>query len=236
MSLKNYVLNGPSVVILEDDRDPYVSWQHHLDRTGGARGGVDLVAAVGTPILAPTAGTMVHVPDDGSAGNSSRFYHDDNEGWKDVFSHISTYAGKSGQHFEQGDVIAYSGDSGGVAPHVHRHLLDPSNVRRNPWDYFTPSSAAGGNERPITPQEEEMAAAVVIQQVTGSGKNTLWHLPDDNSTPTAIKTMDELRSLIATGAIRKVNPSAPSIEMQHIIVPSDDVILTRRQSLSQRKP
>lgn len=171
MTLIDYVLNGPSTVIAEDDRDPYVSWQHHLERTDGLRGGVDLVAAVGTPILAPTAGTMAHVPNDGSAGNSCRFYHDMNAGWKDVFSHISRYVGLSGQHFDQGEIIAYSGDSGGVAPHVHRHLLDPQNIRRNPWDYFTASSTAGGGSTPIAPEEDDVPILELIQTPDG----TVWY-------------------------------------------------------------
>ncbi|MGG7466603.1 M23 family metallopeptidase [Plantibacter sp. YIM 135347] len=139
MALTNYVLNGPSVVILDDNRDPYVSWQNHLARTG--RGGVDLVASIGTPVLAPTPGVLQRVPNDGSAGNSSRFHHDQNPGWADVFSHLSGYVGVDGQHFNQGEIIAYTGDSGAPgAPHLHRHLLDPSGTRRNPWDYFGPAT------------------------------------------------------------------------------------------------
>ena len=162
MALKNYILTGPSVVILDDDRDPHVSWQNHLDRTKG-RGGVDLVAAVGTPIYAPTDGVMDWRKNDGSAGNSCRFWHDDNKGWKDVFSHLSRYIGKDMQHFKQGELIAYSGNSGGVTQHLHRHLLDPNDVRRNPWDYFTPTSApAGGTATPVT-QEDTLSAAEVKQ-------------------------------------------------------------------------
>ena len=151
MALKNYILNGPSVVIEDDRRDPHVSWQNHLDRTKG-RGGVDLVAAVGTPIYAPTDGVMDWRKNDGSAGNSCRFWHDDNKGWKDVFSHLSRYIGKDMQHFKQGELIAYSGNSGGVTQHLHRHLLDPNDVRRNPWDHFTPTAAtAGGTAKPVPP-------------------------------------------------------------------------------------
>lgn len=148
MSLNRYILNGPSVVILDDDRDPRVSWQHHLDRTGGLRPGVDLVARVGTPVLAPTPGIMDRRPDDGSAGNSCRFKHDLNPGWADVFSHLSSYVGRDYQHFEQGEVIAYTGNSGGVAEHLHRHLLDPAGVRRFPWDFWS-AAPAGLDLTPI---------------------------------------------------------------------------------------
>jgi hypothetical protein len=150
MALDRYILNGPSTVILYDKRDPYVSWQNHLNRTGGHNGGVDLVAGIGTPVLAPTPGKWFHLPKNGTAGNSGVFKHDLNKGWSDVFSHLSRYVGAYGQHFNQGDVIGYSGNTGGVAPHVHRHLLDPQGRRQNPWNYFSPvSTPSGGGATPI---------------------------------------------------------------------------------------
>jgi murein DD-endopeptidase MepM/ murein hydrolase activator NlpD len=144
MALRNYILNGPTTVILADNRDAAVSWRNHVTRAGRLRGGVDLVAPVGTPILAPTPGRWYHLPNNGTAGNSGILKHELNPGWGDVFSHLSRYVGASGQHFNQGDVIGYSGTSGGVAPHVHRHLLDPTITRRNPWDYFNPVAAPAG--------------------------------------------------------------------------------------------
>lgn len=147
MGLNNYKANGPLTVIADDLRDPYVSWQHHLDRTGGARGGVDLVAGKGTPVLAPTAGWVRRRPNNGTAGNSMWFEHRDNPGWGDVFSHLSGYEGGEGQFFEQDQVIAYTGDSGGVIAHLHRHL-EKGGVRYNPWDYFS-SGTAGGGTTPI---------------------------------------------------------------------------------------
>lgn len=131
--LTGYVINGPSTVILDDDRDPFVSWQHHLDRTG--RGGVDCVAEVGTPVLAPCDGYVDRRPNNGTAGNSMEFFHDANPGWRTVFSHLDSYVGEDYQHFKQGEVIAYSGDSGGVDAHLHRHLLDPNDNRQNEWDW-----------------------------------------------------------------------------------------------------
>lgn len=141
--LREYKLNGPSVVILDDGRDPFVSWRNHLARTGGLRGGVDLVAKVGTPIYAPTRGIMNWLPDDGGAGNSCRFLHKLNPGWADVFSHLDSYVGRNGQLFEQDELIAYSGDTGGVTQHLHRHLLDPQGNRKNPWAYFSQAALAG---------------------------------------------------------------------------------------------
>lgn len=166
MALNNYRLRSPSTVILEDDRDPYVSWRNHLARTNGLRGGVDIVAPVDTPIYARTDGVMLHVPNDGSAGNSCRFEHLDNPGWRDVFSHLSRYVGVSGQHFKAGDIVAYTGDSGGVSPHLHWHLVDPSGVRRNPWDYFTEAGIAGDIGTIIDEKEADVAVHKTFQNAT----------------------------------------------------------------------
>jgi hypothetical protein len=163
MALNNYRLYAPSQVIAADNRDPYVSWQNHLARTSGLRGGVDIVAPIGTPVYARTSGVMLHVPNDGTAGNSCRFQHDANPGWRDVFSHLSRYVGVSGQHFNAGEVVAYTGISGGVDPHLHWHLVDPSGARRNPWDYFSGSALASGPGIPIIiPEEEEMQSHVLV--------------------------------------------------------------------------
>lgn len=62
MALNNYILNGPTKVIDDDDVNPWTSWQNHLDRTYQQRGGVDLYAPVGTPVYAPTPGRMVWWP------------------------------------------------------------------------------------------------------------------------------------------------------------------------------
>jgi GH25 family lysozyme M1 (1,4-beta-N-acetylmuramidase) len=149
MALNSYILNGPSVVIEDDARDWEVSWQNHLDRTrfdlGGPRGGVDLVAQTPLAVRAPTPGTMYWSDLGDGAGKSCRFRHDLNPGWADVFSHLSSYVGYDGQHFNQGDIIAYTGNTGGVVAHLHRHLLDPAGVRRNPIYYF-----AGGTGDPGT--------------------------------------------------------------------------------------
>ena len=177
MPLNNYILNGPSTPT--GGRTVAQSWQWHLDNTEPDRGGVDLVAATGTPVLAPTGGTLTHVPNDGGAGNSCRFAHDDNPGWADVFSHLSSYVGVNGRHFNQGDVIAYSGNTGGTvdepyAPHLHRHLLK-NEVRYNPWDYFSTNTTP--TPTPLTIEDEDMrifkvvnAAGTTYYFAVGNGK------------------------------------------------------------------
>lgn len=183
MPLKNYHLRSPSTVILADGRDPYVSWRNHLNRTKQLRGGVDIVAVIGTPIYARTAGRMIQLPNDGSAGNSCRFYHRDNAGWKDVFSHLSSYRtpknpqGLNGFDYEAGDIVAYTGNTGGVVQHLHWHLLDPSNIRRNPWDYFSGSTPVGGDTTPIdnTRKDPDMP------KLTRDGRGTIFIVDSDGA-------------------------------------------------------
>lgn len=120
------------------------SWDWHVANNGG-RGGVDLEASVGTPVRAPTDGWVTRTANLDGAGYSIFLRHEFNEGWSDVFSHLSKYeTGKGlpgeGDHVNQGDTIAYSGNSAGdnsVGAHLHRHLVDPNGDRRNPKYYFT---------------------------------------------------------------------------------------------------
>jgi murein DD-endopeptidase MepM/ murein hydrolase activator NlpD len=200
--LNNYVLRSPSVVILADNRDPYVSWQNHLARTSGLRGGVDIVAAVGTPVYARTAGVMLQVPNDGSAGNSCRFHHDANPGWYDVFSHLSRYVGASGQHFNAGDIVAYSGNSGNVDQHLHWHLVDPSGARRNPWDYFSGSSTAGSGGTPIEePKRKRPTMFLLHCSMWGD-----WLIVPGVSAR-KVGNEDATNILVAAGAVQRVEIS-----------------------------
>jgi murein DD-endopeptidase MepM/ murein hydrolase activator NlpD len=200
MPLNNYVLRSPATVILADNRDPYTSWQNHLARAG--RGGVDIVAPIGTPVYARTSGVMLHVPNDGSAGNSCRFQHDANPGWRDVFSHLSRYVGASGQHFNAGDIVAYTGISGGVEPHLHWHLVDPSGARRNPWDYFSGSSTAGNGGTPIEePKRKRPTMFLLHCSMWGD-----WLIVPGVSAR-KVGNEDATNILVAAGAVQRVEIS-----------------------------
>jgi hypothetical protein len=225
MPLNSYFNHSPSKVIDDDRRDPHVSWEHHLVRTkndpGGPRGGVDIVAEIGTPVLAPTDGVMHHVPDDGGAGNSCRFRHDANPGWADVFSHLSRYAGFDGQHFREGEVVAFTGDTGGVPKHLHRHLLDPDGVRRNPWDQFSVPTAQ--------PKRQEDIVFRIVNPID-PGDNALYALSDSGHWVKIANTADLLllqkfragdvsdinKAQVTTirRYMQRLSPSAPPFDVQ----------------------
>jgi hypothetical protein len=146
---ENYSDVNRFVVILADDRDPHVSWQHHLER--GSAGGVDCVARIGTPVYAPADCEITNIPNNGSGGNTVTMRFAD--GWRDQFMHLSRFAAPGTKR--KGELVGYSGDSGSPgAPHVHWHRIDPTGKRRNPWDYFTSSPSGGGGTTPI--EEDDM--------------------------------------------------------------------------------
>jgi murein DD-endopeptidase MepM/ murein hydrolase activator NlpD len=144
----------PSTVILDDDRDADVSWAHHEARYPGQtnRGGVDVVAPVSTPVHAWADGTVRNLANQGSAGNVAHLDIANAPGWSMEAKHLSRFAVPHGTFVAQGTVIGYSGTSGGVAPHVHYNLLDPSGIRRNPWHYVQGAGAASQQE------EDDMSA------------------------------------------------------------------------------
>jgi murein DD-endopeptidase MepM/ murein hydrolase activator NlpD len=99
--------------------------------------GVDLTAAVGTPIYAAAAGTVEMAASGRGYGKRVLLRHGD--GYSTCYAHLSAYASglKPGQRVEQGQVIGYVGRTGTTTgPHLH------FEVRRNdrPIDPLTLTS------------------------------------------------------------------------------------------------
>ncbi|MFK4729661.1 M23 family metallopeptidase [Agromyces mediolanus] len=162
MALKYGIPPGNPTVVWDDiegvpgtvTNDPYVSWQYHLDRTNG-RGGVDMTARW-VPVYAPIDCHVEHYS--GGAGIAVRMWAADGSGWSDVFDHLSSIAVPDGAFVPYGGRVGTSGDTGDVPPHLHWHRLDPSGIRRIPWDYFT-----NGTTTPTpTPKKEEIDMLFLI--------------------------------------------------------------------------
>lgn len=133
------VNNFTKPVILDDDRDPYVSWQHHRER--GSQGGVDLAYPEGTEVLSIADGTCEPVANYGTGGNTMRVRLDD--GSYVEFMHLSSFARGNGERVAVGEVIGYSGSTGGdYAPHLHVHVY-VNGTRCNVWDYFGADTSSG---------------------------------------------------------------------------------------------
>lgn len=182
MALQGFQVQSPSTVILDDDRDPDVSWANHESRYPGQsnRGGVDVVAPVGTPVYAWADGTVLHQPNNGSAGNVIRLSLAHDPGWFLDYKHLSRYAVSHGTWVQRGTLIGYSGTSGGVAPHVHYNLVDPRGIRRNPWHYIEGGTASAGQITPV--QEDDMFsdqdrhALTLILESQGRVETHAWHV------------------------------------------------------------
>lgn len=107
--------------------------------------GVDLRAAVGTPVFAVGDGAVEAI-ERGSSGLILRLRLDTGE--RVSFVHLEDIPSKSvGDRVAAGEAVALSGDSGGVAPHLHlevrgagtSHATDPVPFLRTEW--FAPGEA-----------------------------------------------------------------------------------------------
>ncbi|AGY56860.1 M23 family metallopeptidase [Gloeobacter kilaueensis] len=84
--------------------------------------GVDLRAAVGTPVYAAAAGTVAAIGSGSGYGNMLIVDH--GNGWKTRYAHLSQIKVANGEHVKAGEPIARSGESGLTnGPHLHFELL-----------------------------------------------------------------------------------------------------------------
>lgn len=137
----SYLNINKFIVIAEANRNATTSFYQHRKR--GSLGGVDCVAAVGTPILAPADCTIRNIPDNGTGGNTVHIIYKNSAYGVDQMMHLDRFV--NGGEYAQGEVIGYSGDSAAPGqPHVHWHKLGNwyndewgATNRYNPFNYFT---------------------------------------------------------------------------------------------------
>src|SRR6185295_7429913 len=86
--------------------------------------GIDFAVPVGTPVMAAGTGVVKLAGHLGGYGNYLRI--DMGNGWGTAYGHLSRYASgiHAGSHVHQGQVVAYSGNSGmSTGPHLHYEIL-----------------------------------------------------------------------------------------------------------------
>ncbi len=100
-------------------------------RSGGRRHkGVDMMANIGVPLLAPVSGTVKHR---GNSVGGMSYHLDGDDGNYYYGTHLSAY-GESG-YVTAGTVIGYVGDSGNASgiPHLHFEIHPGGGSATNPY-------------------------------------------------------------------------------------------------------
>lgn len=106
-----------------------------------AHNGIDLVAARGTPIRAPAAGTVLvaTVNYEAQPNYGTIIILDHGDGWQSVYAHLDALDVAEGDMVSVGQQIRRVGSTGKVTgPHVHVEVLcdgkriGPASVIRNP--------------------------------------------------------------------------------------------------------
>lgn len=102
----------------------------HFGDSGGPRTrahrGMDFGARVGTPVLAPAAGTVIAATDDypGGPQYGRVVVIDHGNGWQTLYAHLDSYDVQVGQQVATGNPIARVGRTGKVTgPHLHLEVL-----------------------------------------------------------------------------------------------------------------
>ena len=105
---------------------------------GAIHAGVDISAAMGTPVHAAADGIVYHAEYAGAYGRLVIIDH--GNGMRTYYAHLSRFEVVPGQEIRRGEVLGLSGASGRVtAPHVHFEIrLGGSPI--NPHPYLTRSA------------------------------------------------------------------------------------------------
>jgi murein DD-endopeptidase MepM/ murein hydrolase activator NlpD len=107
---------------------------------GAVHTGVDLSAAIGTPVHAAADGIVAHASWGGQYGNLVVIDH--GNGMQTWYAHLSRFLVVPGQEIRRGDILGRSGATGKVtAPHLH-YEVRVGGTPVNPYKYLTTSSVA----------------------------------------------------------------------------------------------
>jgi murein DD-endopeptidase MepM/ murein hydrolase activator NlpD len=98
--------------------------------------GIDIGAAIGTPVHAPAAGTVVSAGDLGDHGIGVVIDHGGDV--KSHYGHLSRASVRAGQSVSRGTLLGFTGNTGrSTGPHLHYEILvndKPVNPRAFLWD------------------------------------------------------------------------------------------------------
>lgn len=96
--------------------------------------GLDIVATLGTPVVAPADGIVVRARREASYGNVVYISH--GNGVTTRYAHLNSILAKRGQQVQRGDVIGKVGNTGrSLGYHLHYEVL-VHGTKVNPMDYI----------------------------------------------------------------------------------------------------
>ena len=128
--LNKSVPNGVPLKKYKKITDKFGYRIHPIMKKRQFHAGIDLSAAMNTPIYATADGVVEYANEKGSYGNYLLINHP--FGFKTAFGHLSRFAVKKGDYISKGDIVGYVGNTGrSTGPHLHyeiRYLnkwLDP---------------------------------------------------------------------------------------------------------------
>lgn len=181
-------------VIELDDRNPDVSWAHHLARK--SPGGVDLAYPYGTKVKSPAAGRWTYQAGSGgpenSGGNIGTLHLDD--GRKIEFMHLSANILAQNSRVAIGDVLALSGGSGfgdlrHYPAHLHVHIVEIDGTRTNLFHAFTAIVKAASNPAFVVAMPGLKGRLWIQRGLFKHGRITRLQSLSPRWTPTIIKAI-----------------------------------------------
>lgn len=105
-------------------------------RNGRLHAGTDIGVPVGTPVYASKAGTVVEARYFGADSYGNCVYLNHSDGSQTRYAHLSAFRCQRGQHVDQGQLIALSGNTGrSTGPHLHFEI-HIGGAARNPVGYL----------------------------------------------------------------------------------------------------
>lgn len=111
----------------------------------GRHAGVDLRAGVGTALYAPGKGIVRSID---NVGN--KIIEAEIGGKWHRFLHLSGFRVKAGEKFNEGQLLGYTGNTGGVAAHLHWDVRKKGTAwNRSFSDYYNPQKLVGKTPQPV---------------------------------------------------------------------------------------
>ena len=135
-------VRGPVLTQFLNGNDPYAAGQHR---------GVDIGAAVGTPVVAAASGTVVYA---GVVGSSGLTVAERAGDYELSYLHLSTVAVHSGDRVEAGERLGAVGVSGARSveqPHLHFGVRDAADRHAylDPLHFLAPPAGTDPKPQPV---------------------------------------------------------------------------------------